>query len=125
MKVDVLRPDRVAAGLDLDTVVVHLADVLELHSGEPERWERRHADERVSRLLGVPGELERDAIVESEASRPASISSPISGLRSTLPRFCGVSVGVPPAPVSGAYVRSAAKASGCWPAFPHALRSLE
>src|SRR5690349_1168567 len=61
---------------------------------------------------------------KNEASAPASISEPTSGLRSTLPRFWGVSVGVPPEPVSGAYVRSAANASGCWPAFPHAVRSL-
>src|SRR5436309_4743745 len=38
----------------------------------------------------------------NDASRPASSSCPTSGFRSALPRFCGVSVGTPLAPVSGA-----------------------
>ena len=59
----------------------------------------------------------------NEPSKPASISEVVSGPISALPTLLGRKAGTPPQP-SAAKVRTASKAPGARPAWPHAARSL-
>src|SRR5690606_32277275 len=56
-----------AVDLQLDALVLELADVLELAVAEAERRHARHVHERVGRLLAEVGERRRQAVVEPRA----------------------------------------------------------